>query len=173
MRIRPFEPQDAAAVADLFADYMQEVYGEPNAMSPDVLLRDMGTHFSMLVAVDGADQPIGFLAWRPTYDLHNAVAGGEIADLFVARAHRGRALSVRLVAFVARAVLAQGGTYICTGVLVDDARRLRLVRRMTVGFAAETVYLSGRGLRELAQLADADLKTLAANLPSPAASREP
>jgi GNAT superfamily N-acetyltransferase len=171
---RPFEPRDAQPVAALFAAYMTELFGRANAMTADVLLRDgQGRHFRMIVAVDGTDRPVGFAAWRPTYDLHHAVAGGEIPDLFVAPAYRHRALAIRLIAAVARAVRNKGGRYVCGDVLTDDTKRLRVARRVGAGYPAETVYLSGRGFREVADLADADIKTLVGNLPPAQASREP
>jgi hypothetical protein len=44
---------------------------------------------------------------------------------------------------------------------------------MTIGFPGESAYVSGRAFRELADLADADLKTLVAKLPASEASRQP
>jgi hypothetical protein len=58
-------------------------------------------------------------------------------------------------------------------VLTDDLKRVRLLRRMTIGFPGESMYVSGRAFRELADLADADLKTLVAKLPASEASRRP
>jgi len=44
------------------------------------------------------------------------------------------------------------------------AARTRLLRRMTVGFPAESGYVSRRAFRVLA---DADVRTLVSRLPSP------
>lgn len=131
IHIRDFVPGDAAGVAALFVDYMREIYRMPSAMSAEVLCHaGCGRHFRLVVAVDGEGSPVGFAAWRPAYDLHHAVAGGEIPDLFVARDHRGRGLSIRLVAAVARAVQSHGGGYLRGEVLLDDRRRLRLLHRI-------------------------------------------
>jgi hypothetical protein len=67
----------------------------------------------------------------------------------------------------------EGGLYLKGEALQDDLARLRLVRRLAVGFPAESVYVSGRAFRELADLADADTRTLVARLPTAAMSREP
>jgi GNAT superfamily N-acetyltransferase len=172
--IRAFRPPDAGAVAALFSAYMHEVFGMASAMTSEVLLRDgQGSRFSLVVAVGSDDEPVGFAAWRDAYDLHHTVSGGEIPDLFVAPAHRGRALSVRLVAAVARTIEVRGGLYLKGEVLLDDPRRLRLLRRVTVGFPGESVYVSGRAFRRLVEMLSADRKTLLRGLPSPAASREP
>jgi GNAT superfamily N-acetyltransferase len=125
-----------------------------------------------MLAVDRDDRPVGFAAWRMTYDLHHAVAGSKIPDLFVARPFRGRALGVRLASAVARAARAEGGHYVKGEALQDDPARLRLVRRLAVGFPA-SVYVSGRAFRVLADLADADVRTVVARLPTAAMSREP
>ena len=172
--VRAFEPRDADPVAALFAAYMRETYGTTSAMSADALLRDgQGLRFSLYVAVDANDVPIGFVAWRDAYDLHHAVAGGEIPDLFVARPHRGRALSIRLAAAVARAIRARGGLYLKSEVLMDDPKRLRLLHRVTVGFPGESIYVSGRAFRQLSEVSDGDPRSLLRMLPTPAASREP
>lgn len=173
-RIREFEPRDAQAVAELFAAYMAEVFKMPSAMSAGALLRDgFGLHFRLMLAVDGQDRPIGFAAWRPAYDLHHAVAGGEIPDLFVARSHRGKGLSIRLAAAVARAVRAGGGRYLKGEVLLDDRKRTRLLHRVAIGFVGESVYVSGRAFRELSDLQDEPARVLIRKLPKPSASREP
>jgi GNAT superfamily N-acetyltransferase len=171
---RLFEPRDVAAVAKLFDVYMAELFRHGNAMTPEILLRDgQGRYFHLMLAVDRADAPVGFAAWQTEYDLHNAVYGGHIADFFVTRSHRGQGLAIRLAAAVAGAVAKDGGVFIKGDVLEDDLRRLHLMRRITVGYAAQSVYVGGRGFRELAALVDADLKTLVRKLPSAEASRDP
>jgi len=91
----------------------------------------------------------------------------------LAAPHRGWALSIRLAAAVARAVQARGGLYLRSEVLMDDTRRLRLLHRVTVGFPGESVYVSGRAFRQLAELSAGDPRTLVRMLPLPAASRPP
>jgi GNAT superfamily N-acetyltransferase len=172
--IREFEPHDAQGVAELFSAYMAEIFQMPSAMAADALLRDgLGLHFRLILAVDKQDRPIGFAAWRPAYDLHHAVAGGEIPDLFVVRSHRGKGLSIRLVAAVAKAVRANGGSYLKGEVLLDDPKRTRLLHRVAMGFSGESIYVSGRAFRELSELQDESARGLIRKLPRPAASREP
>jgi predicted GNAT superfamily acetyltransferase len=172
--VREFRPDDAAAVAELFAAYMQEMFGTGSAMSPEVLLRDgMGLHFNLIIAFDAQHQPAGFAAWRMAYDLHHAVAGAEVPDLFVARCHRGRGLSIRLLAAVAQDAQGRGGTYIKGEVLTDDPRRMQQLHRVAVGFSGESVYVSGKAFRQLAQLTGVDARALIRGLPTPAMSREP
>jgi GNAT superfamily N-acetyltransferase len=143
-------------------------------LTREVLLRDgQGRHFSMVLAVDRADAPVGFAAWQWDYDLHNAVRGVNIPDLYVAPEHRGRALAIRLLAGVARAAREQGATYLRADVLQDDLARIKLIRRIAVGFPGESIYVSGRAFRELSALVEADPKTLVRQLPTPQASREP
>jgi GNAT superfamily N-acetyltransferase len=171
---RLFEPRDAQAVAKLFDVYMAELFRHGNAMTPEILLRDgQGRYFRLILAVDRADAPVGFAAWQTEYDLHNAVYGGHIADFFVMRSHRGRGLAIRLAAAVALSVAKDGGVFLKGDVMEDDLRRLHLMRRITVGYPAQSVYISGRGFRELAELVEADLKMLVRKLPSAEASRDP
>jgi hypothetical protein len=81
---------------------------------------------------------------------------------------------VRLVAAVARMVITQGGKFVRGEVLLDDRRRQRLVHRIAVGFKGETVYLAGRAMRALAELADRDdVRSFLRELPDPLENREP
>jgi GNAT superfamily N-acetyltransferase len=139
--VRPFEPQDAAAVSTLFDAYMQELFGGRNVMTPERLVAGCGRHFELMVATQDAE-PLGFAAWRETYDLHHAVSGGEVIDFFVAASQRGRGVAVQLVAAVARAVRSRGGAFLYSLVLPDDPARLKLARRWGVGFAGEHTYLA-------------------------------
>jgi GNAT superfamily N-acetyltransferase len=170
--MRPFEAGDAAEVEALFAAYMEQIYAEPNAMTAAVLVRDTPAHFRLMLAVDG-ERPVGFAAWRLTYDLHHSVPGAEIPDLYVLPGYRGRALALRLVGHVGREAMALGCKFIRGEVLTDQSGRTKLVRRVTVGFASETAYLAGKALRTVAALADTDLRTLVAGLPAPEDNREP
>jgi ribosomal protein S18 acetylase RimI-like enzyme len=172
--VRPFERRDTTGIVSLYAAFMDELFQKPTVLTAEVLQRDGdGRHFSMVVAADRADTPIGFAAWQWDYDLHNAVRGANIPDLYVARAYRGRALAVRLVAAVASEAAREGGVYVRADVLQDDLARIKLVRRLTIGFPGESVYISGRAFRELSCLVDADMKTLVRGLPTREASREP
>ena len=171
IRVRAFAQTDAKAVSTLFAAYMREAYGQPNVMTPEALRRDVGRFFDLMLALDAQGRPVGFAAWRGTYDLHNAVSGGEIPDLYVDRSHRGRLAAIRLVAAVGRAVLSKGGAFIRAEVLSGVPSRL--ARRVTIGFPSETVYLSGRGLRELVALADASPRDVIRGLPTAEASHDP
>jgi len=139
--VRPFQAQDAPAVSALFDAYMAELFNAPNLMTPDRLVAACGRHFELTLA-DSADRVVGFAAWRETYDLHNDVLGGEIADFFVAPEVRGRGVAVQLVAGVASAIKLRGGVFLCSLVLPDDPARLKLARRWGVGFAGEHTYLA-------------------------------
>jgi GNAT superfamily N-acetyltransferase len=139
--VRRFEPRDAEQVSALFADYMRELFGARNAMTPERLVAGHGVHFELALAAEG-DDIVGFAAWRRTYDLHNDAGGGEVADFFVAPSHRGRGVAVQLVAGVAAGVQRCGGVFLSSLVLQDDPARVKLARRWGVGFAGEHTYLA-------------------------------
>jgi hypothetical protein len=66
VRTRAFAPRDADAAAALFAAYMQETFACPNALTPDVMLRDgQGVRFHLMLAVDHDDRPVGLAASWP------------------------------------------------------------------------------------------------------------
>jgi GNAT superfamily N-acetyltransferase len=139
--VRPFEPRDADQVSARFADYMRELFGARNLMTPERLIAGHGINFELALAADG-DDIVGFAAWRWTYDLHNDVGGGEVADSFVAASHRGHGVAAQLVAGVAAAVQRRGGVFLSSLVLQDDPARVKLARRWGVGFAGEHTYLA-------------------------------
>lgn len=174
-KVREFEPSDAQAIALIYRDYLTELFNATSSpLSADVILREgQGKHFRIVLATDNANQPVGFAFWRESYDFHNAVSGGEVPELFVAKPHRGRVLSLKMLAFIARKVMETGGKYLMAPVLMDNQKRTKLVRRMAVGFPLEHVYLSGRGMRMLASLTEVGAKEFVRRLPTPAMSREP
>ena len=146
--VRPFQPDDAAEVAALFAGYMAEALGGASVMTPERLVAGCGRHFELMLAADGP--VVGFAAWRETYDLHHAAAGGEVMDFFVAPSHRGRGVAVQLVAAVAAVVRARGGAFLYSMVIPDDPARLKLARRWGVGFAGEHTYLAQQVFERMA-----------------------
>jgi GNAT superfamily N-acetyltransferase len=139
--IRPFQAQDAPLVSALVAAYMAELFGGANVMTPERLIAGCGRYFELTVAEDTAEV-VGFAAWRETYDLHNDVLGGEIADFFVTPSRRGRGVAVQLVAGAAGEIKRRGGMFLCSLVLQDDPARVKLARRWGVGFAGEHTYLA-------------------------------
>jgi predicted nucleotidyltransferase/GNAT superfamily N-acetyltransferase len=57
-------------------------------------------------------QPIGFAAWRPTYDYLFGVRGAEVVWLFVRPGHRGVGVAAALLAQVCADVLRDGGRFL-------------------------------------------------------------
>jgi len=146
--VRPFQPDNAAEVAALFAGYMAEALGGASVMTPELLAAECGRRFELTLATDGP--VVGFAAWRDTYDLHHAVSGGEVIDFFVAPSPRGRALAAQPVAAVAAVVRARGGAFLYSMVIPDDPARLKLARRWGVGFPGEHVYLAQQVFERMA-----------------------
>ena len=135
--VRRFEPRDADQVSALFADYMRELFDARSVMTPERLVAGQGVNFELVLATDG-DDIVGFAAWRWTYDLHNDVGGGEVADFFVAASHRGAASRCSWWR-AAAAVQRRGGYYL----------QPRVAGRSRQG---ETGASLGRGLRWRASL---------------------
>ena len=172
-RIATLQPEQVEAVAGLWRAYMTELYGERGHMSAEVFRRDgLGEAFSTLVASGDDGLPVGVAAWWMTYDVHHGVRGGEIPDLYVSPAARGRGLAAQLIAAAAREVRARGGVFLRAPATPENARRLARSGRLNGAFPLVQVYWADALFATLADQAGADARTLvrqlAAAKPSPA-----
>ena len=169
--IRAAIPADAPALAALIRSYMRETYDDDWHGSLEALSRDgFGREFDMHLALRG-DDVVGFLAWRRTYDLHHCMSGGEVIDMFVVPAVRGRSVGPSLVCAVADEVLRRGGQFL-RGQAVDDPSVRRLYERVAVSFGVVECTVSGRAFRSLAALRHASPRSLARSLPAKSANYE-
>ena len=147
------------------ADYMREAYGDAWHGSPEALLRDgFGAAFEMQVVELAGGTVGGLAAWRRTYDLHHCTCGGEIVDMFVLPALRGKGVGPALVCAVAAEVLRAGGVFL-RGQSVEEPSVRRLYDRVAVGSAVTEFTIAGRALRTLAELAGSPPLSMARGLP--------
>jgi GNAT superfamily N-acetyltransferase len=159
------QASEAGAVADLWRAYMTEQYGVAGDMTAEVFLRGgLGARFNTVLARDPGGAPVAVAAWWPTYDLHHAVSGGEIPDMFVARPHRGSGVAVQLIAAVAREVRAGGGIFLRGPATPENAQRLTRTGRLNGAFPLVNVYWAAELFNALADDADAGIRTLARSL---------
>jgi predicted N-acetyltransferase YhbS len=97
--IRTPTVDDAEVLSTLLSDYLLESYPGHTGTSTEQLRRDVlaptATHHVLLAEVGAA--AIGFAAWDAVYDMHWAVGGGQIADVYVATSHRGLGVALALV----------------------------------------------------------------------------
>lgn len=170
--IRPAIATDAPAVALLLDEYMRELFDQAWSGTAEALARDgFGLHFD-LVVVTYVDAPLGFAAWRSTYDLHHCVRGAEIMDLYVRRALRGRGVALQLVAAVAATVRVRGGAFI-KGQAVGPATTRRLYERVAVAFEGSDCIVGGRAFRTLAEHAGKPARAIIRGLPLKSWNFEP
>ncbi len=163
IQYRSATPADCALVACLLHDYMHETYSSTWHGSASKLNRDgFGAHFNMTVA-DVAQEIVGFVAWRSTYDLHHCMPGMEVIDMFVGPGDRGRGIAACLLACVAAQGAGAGATFM-TGGAVDRGSARRLYGRSTMSYGGQA-YLSGRAFRAFAELAGASPRQLIKSLP--------
>ena len=174
MRIRRAMLQDAESLAALLAAYLVESYEGHVGSTPDQLRRDVLSDHPLqrvLVAED-AEHPIGFVAWNGVYDMHWAVGGAQIADLYVAPTHRGFGVAFSLLAQLAAEVRAEGGAFLRGGAY-DRGSTRRLYGRIAVLAPSGDTHLSGRAFRHFADLAGLPVRDMLANLPPLAWNLEP
>ena len=164
--IRPAQPGDVPAIIELMHSYMGEAYGDSWHGSADALANHgFGQEFEIHVAAYGCDGELcGLIAWNRAYDLHHCLVGGEIIDMFVTPAVRGRSIGPLLVCAVAAEVHARGGLFL-RGQAVKDRAVRRLYERVAVTATNMERALSGRAFRRLSKLAGGTAKDVARRLP--------
>jgi GNAT superfamily N-acetyltransferase len=117
-----------------------------------------------MVARDRGGAPTAAAVWWMTYDAHHGVQGGEIADMFVAPAHRALGIAAQVIAAVAAAVRERGGVFLRGPATAENAQRLARRGYLSEAFPLVNVYW-GPGLFDtLADNAGADARTLARRL---------
>lgn len=149
----------------LVAEYMNDSYATKWGGSAGSLKQALERgHVSGFVARRGG-VGVGFAATVPDFDLHHCVRGTRVVDLYVAPAHRGRAVALELLAHVANTALSHGFAYIRGE---GDARRPavhHLYGRFSMRYG-DTYNVSGLALRRLASLRNLRPREVLARLPT-------
>ena len=159
--------EDAEALAALLRAYLDERHPDHRGTTADELRRDVlgdtGTQ-RVLLAVRG-DEPIGFVAWDPVYDMHWAAAGAAIADLYVKPGARGVGVALRLVVALAAEARAEGASFLRGASFDRDSPTGRFYERIAVAFDSAECQCGGRAFRHLAGLHGEPIRTVLRSLP--------
>lgn len=160
---RRFTPADAPALVILLQAYMQETYQDLWHSSEEALRQDArGQRCILHLALTREEQPIGFLAWTPSYDLHHCVSGAEVLDLYVVPERRGRGVALLLGCATAE-ISCCGGRYM-KGTVVESGSARQLYTRFGACDASGCI-ISGRAFRRLAELAGCSVREISRRLP--------
>jgi GNAT superfamily N-acetyltransferase len=161
-------PVEAGVIGTLIDACMVELYQRRWNSTPGVLAADLDVG-RLCVAIATRGEPIGLIAWAPAYDIHHCVRGGEIAELYVAPAHRGRGVAPQLIAHACRAIGDGGGVFV-RGTAVASA--VPLYARIAWGWDCREMILGGRAFRAMAALAGASPRAIVRGLPDPSWNHE-
>lgn len=166
--IRNAIQDDIPDLEKLLTAFMQETFQRSWSGTPQKLARDgFGAEFQMVVAEAENHQLIAFGAWKPSYDLHHCIKGGEVIDLYVDPNYRGWGVALKLIMAIATQLQQEGGVYI-KGQAVESPSVQRLYQRCARCFPGADCYVSGRAFRRLAELSDHPLRDVVRNLPEAA-----
>jgi len=166
--IRKANPSDAARLAKLLADYMQETYRGAWGGNAELLERHLIEKVvEIFLAETFRRAVVGFLAWIFSYDLHWCMKGGVIVDLYVCPQYRSRGVAVLLATELAAEIQKHGGTHLKGGAVESPAVH-RLYRRIAMRLGENEYYVSGRAFRHLASLSGKGLREVIKNLPETA-----
>jgi GNAT superfamily N-acetyltransferase len=167
MPIRIAVPADAVALERMIRDYLHESYvghvGTPAAtLRHDVLA---GTTTQRVLLAERLTGLIGFVAWDGVYDLHWAVRGAQVADLYVAPEARGLGVALELLATLCSVVAADGGAFIRGGAYDRPSTRAFYSRIAVVEPSTGETHLSARAFRHLASLSGLPARAIRRALP--------
>src|SRR5262245_47810276 len=142
---------DMPALGSLIQMYMKETFERDWGGSVAALERDaLGRECEVMIARRNGEN-VGFAAWRPSYDLHHCVSGGEVIDLFVRRDLRGHGVGLRLIAAVAARIRDRGRLYV-SGQAPERGKVRQFYERIAMSFAGANCIVGGRAFRVLADL---------------------
>jgi GNAT superfamily N-acetyltransferase len=166
--VRDASPEDAGPISQLWGAYLHESHDLANAMTQDVFREegfDDDASFSLVVAT-GSDGSIwGALAWRRDYDLHHAVRGVTVSDLYVYRRYRGFGVAPSMLAFLAARGKKFGARFLRGHVGDTNQVARQLYDRVAVYFPGADAHVGGRAFDHLAHLAGKSPRDIARSLP--------
>lgn len=164
MRTHRLTTSDVDAFVPLLQAYMREAYSVEWSGSAEALHRDaLGQRCTVLLASTPDGTVVGFVAWCPSYDLHNCVAGVEVLDLYVVPAVRSRGVALVLACALAAEEAGRGTVYM-KGTSLEGGSRRRLYHRFAVCDPGGCI-VGGRAFRRLAELAGRSAREIARSLP--------
>ena len=170
-RIRSVSQDDLQALPAILRAYMRETYDAVWHGSAEALARDVAAGRCGILVAEAEGEVVGVVAWTRSYDLHHCVAGGEVIDLYVVPAQRGRGIAPALLCAAAEAVRADGGSYI-KGAAVPTGAGGRLYGRVAVCHPEAACIVGGRAFRHLAGLAGRPPREVLRSLPDRAWNHE-
>jgi GNAT superfamily N-acetyltransferase len=167
MPIRRAVPADAVTLERLIRAYLRESYaghlGTPAATLEHEVLAGATTQRVLLA--ERASGVTGFVAWDGVYDLHWALSGAQIADLYVVPAARGLGVALELLASLCSIVATEGGAFIRGGAYDRPSTKAFYSRIAVVEPTTGETHLSARAFRHLASLGGLPARAIARALP--------
>ena len=167
MPIRLAAPTDAVALERMIREYLHESYaghlGTPAATLQHEVL--VGTTTQRVLVAERPAGLTGFVAWDGVYDLHWAVRGAQVADLYVAPEARGLGVALELLAALCSVVAREGGAFIRGGAYDRPGTRAFYGRIAVVEPSSGETHLSARAFQHLASLSGLPARAIARALP--------
>ena len=131
------------------AERMREAFFGDQAVAQVLLAERLGT-------------PIGFGAWRKTYDVFWSMYGGDGIGLYVRPSKRGSGVALCIIAAICAEIRAQGGRFLQTSYDPDLAG---LYERVGVGRAERACHVSALAFETLAGAAGGSAREIIRALP--------
>ena len=120
-RIRPAEPRDAAAIAEMANALAMLTTGVPGQMTAETVRRELiGDRRLGCLVAEQAGEPVGYALWSPAYETAYAARGIYVSDLYVRPGLRRGGVGLALMRGVARVCRSEGGRFLWWAVSPDN-----------------------------------------------------
>jgi hypothetical protein len=172
LTIRRATPNDVQALAALIDGFAKGHPAEHHARSVESM-RDAffgDRAFAQVILAEKNGSPIGFGAWRRTYDVFWSMYGGEGIWLYVTPAHRGSGAVLCIAAAICAEIRAQGGHFLETSY---DPALESFYERVGVGRAERACHVSALAFEALAAAAGTSAREIMRALPDKALNYVP
>ncbi|MEP6691422.1 MAG: GNAT family N-acetyltransferase [Gemmatimonadaceae bacterium] len=166
LQLRDGRAADAEALAALLTAYLHEGFAGHRGATADELRRDVlrAGATQHLVLAELGDEVVGFAAWDTVYDMHWALHGAQVADIYVAPARRGLGVALALLVAVCARARRDGATFLRGGAYDRESTR-RFFSRVAILSDSGDGHCSGRAFRRMAELDGRPVRELARCLP--------
>jgi Acetyltransferase (GNAT) family len=156
--------EDSSALAVLIDGFAQGHPAEHHARSADrmrdAFFGDQSVANVLLAEKNGS--PIGFGAWRRSYDVFWSMQGGEGIALYITPSHRGSGAALCIIAAICAEIRAQGGYFLQTSY---DPSLADLYERVGIGRSERACHVSALAFERLAAAAGASAREIIRALP--------
>ncbi len=170
--VRPATANDIPALAVLIDGFAKGHPAERHSRSAERMREAFfgKQAVAQVLVAERQAAPIGFGAWRKTYDVFWSMYGGDGIGLYVTPSNRGLGVALCIIAAICAEIQGQGGHFLQTSY---DPALADLYERVGVGRLERACHVSALAFETLAGAAGGSAREIVRRLPDKALNYEP